>query len=120
MRVRRFGSSPTGKRKPFVSGFRTSASVMPCATATPESPQPSTIWRGRVARDFLRRPSIRNIAPRPRRPPTMQCSALAAMRWQPALRTLPPFYDDPLYIEALAANLKRQLAELRFEPERLL
>ncbi|MFL6763759.1 MAG: ferrochelatase [Sphingomicrobium sp.] len=47
-------------------------------------------------------------------------AALAAMRWQPALRTLPPYYDDPLYIEALAANLKRQLAALQFEPERLL
>ena len=46
-------------------------------------------------------------------------AALAAIRWQPALRTLPPYYDDPLYIEALAANLKRQLAGLRFEPERL-
>ena len=45
---------------------------------------------------------------------------LARMRWQPALRTLPPYYDDPLYIEALAANLSRQLAALDFEPERLL
>jgi len=42
------------------------------------------------------------------------------MRWQPALRTLPPYYDDPLYIDALAANLKRQLAALDFEPQRLL
>jgi ferrochelatase len=46
--------------------------------------------------------------------------ALARMRWQPALRTLPPYYDDPLYIGALAANLKRQLSALEFEPERLL
>ena len=46
--------------------------------------------------------------------------ALARMRWQPALRTLPPYYDDPLYIDALAANLKRQLAALDFEPQRLL
>ena len=29
------------------------------------------------------------------------------MRWQPALRTLPPYYDDPLYIDALRANLVR-------------
>ena len=42
------------------------------------------------------------------------------MRWQPALRTLPPYYDDPLYIDALRANLTRQLAALDFEPERLL
>src|SRR5881628_2797737 len=47
-------------------------------------------------------------------------AALAAMRVQPGLRTLPPYYDDPLYIEALAANLRRQLAALDFEPERLL
>jgi ferrochelatase len=47
-------------------------------------------------------------------------AALAAMRWQPALRTLPPYYDDPFYIDALATNLRRQLAVLDFEPERLL
>jgi ferrochelatase len=41
------------------------------------------------------------------------------MRWQPALRTLPPYYDDPLYVDALASNLKRQLGALDFEPERL-
>jgi len=46
--------------------------------------------------------------------------ALARMRWQPALRTLPPYYDDPLYIDPLAANLKGQMAALDFEPERLL
>jgi ferrochelatase len=47
-------------------------------------------------------------------------AALAAMRVQPALRTLPPYYDDPLYIEALRANLTRQLAALDFAPQRLL
>ena len=47
-------------------------------------------------------------------------AALARMRLQPALRTLPPYYDDPLYIDALANNLKRQLGALDFEPERLL
>jgi ferrochelatase len=46
--------------------------------------------------------------------------ALARMRWQPALRTLPPYYDDPIHIDALAANLRRQLAALDFEPDRLL
>ena len=45
---------------------------------------------------------------------------LARMRWQPAIRTLPPYYDDPLYIDALKDNLSRQLAALDFEPERLL
>jgi ferrochelatase len=47
-------------------------------------------------------------------------AALAGMRWQPALRTLPPYYDDPLYIDALVTSLRRQLTNLDFEPERLL
>jgi ferrochelatase len=47
-------------------------------------------------------------------------AALAAMRVQPTLRILPPYYDDPLYIEALRANLTRQLRALDFEPQRLL
>ena len=47
-------------------------------------------------------------------------AALARMRWQPALRMLPPYYDDPLYIDALTNNLTRQLKALDFEPERLL
>jgi ferrochelatase len=46
--------------------------------------------------------------------------ALAALRWQPALRTLPPYYEDPLYVGSLATNLGRQLEALDFEPERLL
>jgi ferrochelatase len=47
-------------------------------------------------------------------------AALAAMRWQPALRTLPPYFDDPVYLEALRANLTRQIQALDFTPERLL
>ncbi len=47
-------------------------------------------------------------------------AALAAMRWQPALRTLPPYHDDGLYIAALKDDLERQIAALDFEPERLL
>ena len=45
---------------------------------------------------------------------------LRTMRWQPALRTLPPYHDDPAYIEALAQDLGRQLDALSFEPEALL
>ena len=47
-------------------------------------------------------------------------AVLAAMRWQPAIRTLPPYYDDPLYIAALKTNIETQLAALDFEPQRLL
>ncbi|OYW45924.1 MAG: ferrochelatase [Sphingomonadales bacterium 32-68-7] len=45
---------------------------------------------------------------------------LRTMRWQPALRTLPPYHDDVGYIAALAADLGRQLGALAFEPEVLL
>jgi ferrochelatase len=45
---------------------------------------------------------------------------LARMRWQPAVRTMPPYYEDPLYIEALRDNLSLQLTALDFEPQRLL
>jgi ferrochelatase len=47
-------------------------------------------------------------------------AAVAARRWQPALRTLPPYYDDPIYIDALKTDLERQLAALDFTPDRLL
>lgn len=45
---------------------------------------------------------------------------LAAMRWQPAIRTLPPYHDDPAYIDALAASVRARLAALDFEPEAIL
>ena len=45
---------------------------------------------------------------------------LARLRFQPAVRTLPPYYDDPLYVKALAADLTAQLSTLDFKPERLL
>ena len=47
-------------------------------------------------------------------------ATLAQMRRQPALRSLPPYYDDELHIAALKASLERQLAALDFEPQRLL
>jgi ferrochelatase len=45
---------------------------------------------------------------------------LRTMRWQPSLRTLPPYHDDPAYIDALAQDLSRQLDALDFAPELLL
>lgn len=45
---------------------------------------------------------------------------LAEQRWQPAVRTLPPYYDDPRYIDALKDSLERQIAALDFEPQKLL
>ena len=46
--------------------------------------------------------------------------SLAALRWQPAIRTLPPYYDDPHHIAALRSDLTRQLRQLPFDPEVLL
>ena len=45
---------------------------------------------------------------------------LKAMRSQPAIRTLPPYFEDPLYIDALKASIARQMEALEFKPERLL
>jgi len=42
---------------------------------------------------------------------------LRRMRWQPAVRTLPPYHDDPAYIAALAEVTAAGLAALDFEPE---
>ncbi|WP_294193005.1 ferrochelatase [uncultured Sphingomonas sp.] len=42
---------------------------------------------------------------------------LATMRWQPAIRTLPPYYDDPAYIDALAQSVRAGLATLDFTPD---
>jgi protoporphyrin/coproporphyrin ferrochelatase len=47
-------------------------------------------------------------------------STLAKMRWQMALRSLPPYYDDPAYIAALKTSLETSLAQLDFEPDVIL
>lgn len=46
-------------------------------------------------------------------------ATLAGMRWQPAVRTLPPYYDDPAYIAALAQSVEESLAGLGFAPDAL-
>ncbi|MEM8971671.1 MAG: ferrochelatase [Pseudomonadota bacterium] len=45
---------------------------------------------------------------------------LKAMRWQPAVRTVPPYFDDPAYIEALATSIESHLGNLSWEPEVIL
>ena len=44
-------------------------------------------------------------------------AALAKMRWQPAIRTLPPYHDDLAYIGALKASVEASLAALDFVPD---
>ncbi|MCP4315391.1 MAG: ferrochelatase [Hyphomicrobiales bacterium] len=42
---------------------------------------------------------------------------LMAMRWQPALRTVPPYHDDPVFIEAIAQSITNHVSGLKHEPE---
>jgi protoporphyrin/coproporphyrin ferrochelatase len=46
--------------------------------------------------------------------------ALMRMRWQPSIRIAPPYFEDPAYIDALAASIRDRLAGLDFEPETLI
>jgi ferrochelatase len=43
--------------------------------------------------------------------------ALERMRWQPAIRVAPAYYEDPAYIDALATSVREHLGSLDFEPE---
>ncbi len=45
---------------------------------------------------------------------------LGAMRWQPALRFVPPYHDHPEYLGALADDLSAQVKALSFRPEVML
>lgn len=48
------------------------------------------------------------------------CRTLLDMRWQPAIRTVPPYHDDPAYVDALVQSIHDHLATLDFEPEMVL
>jgi ferrochelatase len=43
--------------------------------------------------------------------------ALRTMRWQPAVRTAPAYFDDPHYIETLGNSIRDGIAKLDFEPD---
>jgi ferrochelatase len=43
--------------------------------------------------------------------------ALMQTRWQPTLRVVPPYYDAPVYIDAVAQSIRQELAKLPFAPE---
>ena len=45
---------------------------------------------------------------------------LGKMRWQPALRTLPAYHDDPAYIAALKQSVDEGLKALPFTPDAIL
>jgi protoporphyrin/coproporphyrin ferrochelatase len=47
-------------------------------------------------------------------------AALMKLRDQPTLRVVPPYYDEPVYIEALAVSIENELKRLTFVPELIL
>ena len=47
-------------------------------------------------------------------------ATLMKWRWQPALRTLPPYHDDPVLIDALAETFDEGVAGLDWTPDLLL
>ncbi len=42
---------------------------------------------------------------------------LKPLRWQPALRTMPPYHDDPTFISHLAQSVRTSLKENEFTPD---
>ena len=42
---------------------------------------------------------------------------LMKMNWQPSIRTVPAYYDHPLYIDALAQSVEKAYAAADFEPD---
>jgi ferrochelatase len=46
--------------------------------------------------------------------------ALKAMRYQPAVRTVPAYPDDPVYIAAVADSIRTHLAGLDWQPDKIL
>jgi ferrochelatase len=46
--------------------------------------------------------------------------ALESLRWMPSLRSVPPYYGHPAYIQALAESVRTHLAGLSFAPDVIL
>ncbi|MCK5931518.1 MAG: ferrochelatase [Fulvimarina manganoxydans] len=45
---------------------------------------------------------------------------MMSKRWMPAVRTVPAYHDEPVYIDALARSIEAHLETLDFEPERVI
>lgn len=46
--------------------------------------------------------------------------ALKKIRWQPTVRSVPPYFDHPAYIDALAKSLKQHIKGLSWKPDVIL
>jgi protoporphyrin/coproporphyrin ferrochelatase len=47
-------------------------------------------------------------------------AALMKMRFMPAVRTVPSYHDEPVFIEALCISIEKHLATLDFEPDMII
>ncbi|MDY8107875.1 ferrochelatase [Fulvimarina sp. 2208YS6-2-32] len=45
---------------------------------------------------------------------------MMGQRWMPAVRTVPAYHDEPVYIDALARSIESHFATLDFVPERVI
>jgi ferrochelatase len=45
---------------------------------------------------------------------------LKKTRWQPAIRIVPPYHDDKLYIEALSVHIKKKIKKQKKKPKTIL
>ena len=45
---------------------------------------------------------------------------LMTLRWMPAVRTVPQYHDEAVYIDALACSIEEHLAQLDFVPEKVI
>lgn len=45
--------------------------------------------------------------------------AMMTQKWQPAVRTVPAYFDHPLYVEALAQSVERVWSALEVKPQKL-
>lgn len=46
--------------------------------------------------------------------------ALKTLRWQPTMRSVPPYFDHPAYVDALAKSLKQHIKGLSWKPDMIL
>ena len=93
--------------------IRASWSIGRCATAIRRSPRGSKRWLKHGCERILVVPLYPQYAAATTATVVDEVfRALMKMRWQPALRVAPPYYDDPVYIEALASSIEAELARL--------
>jgi protoporphyrin/coproporphyrin ferrochelatase len=46
--------------------------------------------------------------------------ALKTLRWQPTVRSVPPYFDHPAYVDALAKSLRQHIKGLSWKPDMIL